>query len=150
MSAYILDQEDINKLVNAAIWLRLNVFVKPNSGGSARWVDVVDHAQEVGQLLWRENHRSVNHRYSERTRTPKFEYSMISNPLLGADKFPALAELVRLLERYEYQTCEHPGWRSSAAFDIWLRLGRKVLSTYAAWTSCTKNGTYGKAALWSA
>lgn len=68
----------------------------------------LDQATETGQMLWKENHRSVNYRYGERRRTPSYTFTGIEAPL-----DPVV--MVKQCGCYSYQTCEHPGWDKSKA-----------------------------------
>lgn len=68
----------------------------------------LDTADRVGQMLLSENHKSVNHRYSESDDESRlYRYS----PRLQR---PAV-EILKLIDCYEYQSCEHPGWKKSEA-----------------------------------
>lgn len=85
----------------------------------------------LGQLLWRENHKSVNARYGERKRTPRFQHD---SQAMAAWPYPSpgqgcIRELARrpaLLFKqagcYHYQSCEHPTWERSAAASMITRL----------------------------
>ncbi len=67
-----------------------------------------DSADRLGQMLWGENHRSVNARYLEDDIEPLYTYSAL----------PGNVEPVTVLKAvacYEYQTCEHDGWEASEA-----------------------------------
>lgn len=93
MSAWTVSNAHIDVMVNAAAEYNLLSGKDP---------------QTVGQMLWRENYRSVNARYGERTRTPHYVLSTTEAPLLPA----AVVAAVRC---YSYQSCEHAGWQASTA-----------------------------------
>jgi hypothetical protein len=93
MSAWIVTKAHIDVLVQAMV---------------VEGIVPMDQATETGKTLWRENHRSVNYRYSERSRTPAYTFTGIEAPLDAAVVFKAAA-------CYEYQTCEHPGFKRSEA-----------------------------------
>lgn len=67
-----------------------------------------NEADAVGQDLWRENHRSINYRYDERRRTPKYAFEGVEAPL---DPAVVLKQVVC----YDYQSCERPDWKRSRA-----------------------------------
>ena len=64
--------------------------------------------RELGQMLWRENHRSVNARYGERTRTPSYRLKITEARLHPV-------AVLRAINCYLYQTCEHRSWSTSKA-----------------------------------
>jgi hypothetical protein len=66
--------------------------------------------------LWRENHRSVNARYGERTRTPQYTYRRPGGDI-GCYGWAAIDMLVHC---YDYQTCEHATYEQSRAFG-WIQ-----------------------------
>jgi hypothetical protein len=93
MSAWIVEEGHIDVLINAA--------------GEYGLLDGKD-PRELGQMLWRENHRSVNARYGERSRTPRYQLKTTEAPLHPIAVLKAIA-------CYDYQSCEHAGWNNSAA-----------------------------------
>jgi hypothetical protein len=71
----------------------------------------IDMANKIGQLLWEQNHRSVNHRYNKQTQTPKYEYEPCTDYVKEQDQhiltLPLeVLDLLKLLDSYEYQSCE--------------------------------------------
>lgn len=66
-------------------------------------------AQEVINILAAENRRSVNFRYNERLHIPKIMAG-------GEADAPCVAVFRRMLDCYEYQACERPGFYASEAF----------------------------------
>lgn len=113
MSAYVVSKTHIDTLLTAGIelpkphrtmlWDRNNRRVGPMQGLTPETADA------VGRMLWRENHRSVNYRYSERTRTPRYTFESL--PVARID----VARVAKAIDGYVYQSCEHPGWRASEA-----------------------------------
>jgi hypothetical protein len=96
VSAFVVDRSTIDHLVSALI---ASAIVKEAE------------ADQVGRILWAENHKSVNARYSDKTRAPKYAHS--EHPTDSA------AAILKAADCFEYQACEHPGWRLSAA-RAWL------------------------------
>lgn len=109
MSAWIVENGHIDVLVNA---LAEYGVVPSNSD-----------FQAVGQELWRENHRSVNYRYSKRTRTPRYKLHTTEAPLHPVATLKAVG-------CYEYQTCEHSGWVKSHARDLCAALEAAILQRH--------------------
>jgi hypothetical protein len=62
----------------------------------------------IGQMLWNENYASVNHRYSESEEAPVYTPTLTNEPL-------SPIAVLKALDCYEYQSCEHPGWKASDA-----------------------------------
>lgn len=88
MSAYIVEKEHIDYLVKAIIKYGLRT-----------------DANQVGKMLWTENIKSVNYRYSETT--PPYEYKYSEAPEIEP------VQLIKSIHCYEYQSCEHPSWEDS-------------------------------------
>jgi hypothetical protein len=74
--------------------------------------------QRVAEILMRENVRSVNYRYEERSRSPKLKV-----PKQG--KVPTPGEICRLCARLEYQSNERRGYFKSDGFRV-LNLVREL------------------------
>lgn len=79
--------------------------------------------EEIGKALWKENRKSVNFRYKERKRTPKFTMRidpvfkrLICNPFL----------VIKIVHHYEYQSCEHKTWKRSKPF-LWMRNIKEII-----------------------
>lgn len=110
MSAWIVDDGHIDVLIAAA----REYLGEAKLPGAAR---------ALGQALWRENHRSVNYRYGERTRTPRY------TPHLSDERGPLHpVAVLKAIGCYEYQTCEHPEWEASAARRFTQRLEAAILA----------------------
>ena len=129
MSAWIVSKSHIDALVSAAL-----VAAREN-GSSFRWYDSDGNhsheitytdtirASEVGMMLWGENLASINARYPDTIEDESacpgpcdFEGS-ISVAGYRFTRTPRLEPVVILkgVSCYEYQSCEHEGWKSSEA-----------------------------------
>ena len=138
MSAYVVDQQHIRFLVNAAKWTC-------NAGGGGfdfRWVwnlrrnlegggsyehDTIrtfsnnKKLSEVGQMLWDENIASVLYRYPGCTREKM--PGLIGETFVYAHKRktsyehpPTPAQTFKAIDGLDYQSCEFAAWRDSQAF----------------------------------
>lgn len=65
-------------------------------------------AGRVGAMLLAENRRSVDHRYAEEELEEPYLYSRVPGR-------PDPVVVLKAIACYEYQSCEHPGWRTSEA-----------------------------------
>lgn len=65
-------------------------------------------AGRVGAVLLAENRRSVDHRYDE----TEWEEPYVFEQVPG---WPDPVIILKAIACYEYQSCEHPGWRTSEA-----------------------------------
>lgn len=101
MSAWVVSKAHIDVLVNAAAQFEL--------------IDNLREANTAGRLLWLENYRSVNFRYDEELEPIQYKINTME------DVFHAAA-ILRVLDCYEYQSCEHPDWENSEAFVFCARL----------------------------
>lgn len=73
----------------------------------------------LGQILWEENIKSVQYRYGRASRDnlpgsigESFEYEHV--PMRRQGRFSPV-QVIKACHCYEYQSCEHPGWRRSLA-----------------------------------
>ena len=141
MSAWIVDREHIDVLIVAGLRGPRGQAVSPDSAWHAlRWFDAEpdvrngldwyqEHrreltamsADDVGRMLWLENVASVAHRYpndgpNDRPGPRDFcdadaEIYSYRDPGYR----PSAGEILQTIGCYVYQSCEHPGWRSSEA-----------------------------------
>lgn len=95
MSAWRVSENFISYLVEGAITYRmLNEEDK-------------DSIEKMGNRLWRENFKSVNYRYHERKKAPKFVF--VRRKYKDINPY----QLIRSIHCYYYQTCEHPSFERS-------------------------------------
>lgn len=90
MSAWIVSKAHIDVLIHA-MGRRELLTMSPDAAG---W------------MLWDENHQSVNYRYGESEPTPTYAYAPPVETWTSS-------ELLKILNCFDYQTCEHPGWKGS-------------------------------------
>jgi hypothetical protein len=109
MSAFVVDKNHIDYLVFAAeIWR-----VLPRDGSKLM------SPRELGQMLWDENVRSVEHLYPS-TEIQELPGHCGDAPYLydvGSSVWITLnpVEVLKACSCYEYQSCEHEGWVTSGA-----------------------------------
>lgn len=123
MSAFIVSKEHIDYLVHAALavnatWRGFSYFHE------GTW-HKVDHktADATGRMLWAENVASVSHRYwgAEPDELPgpvgvdRETIAMYTCPPLSQKRFNPVVAL-KAIDCLDYQSCEHDGWKTSAAF----------------------------------
>jgi len=117
MSAYVVSREHIEYLVEAGLRLgdapmRLSWLAPGVAPPRERYRTLrPDNASEVGQMLWKENHRSVSFRYSEVDATPPYEHVVryAPKPLDAVQVLKAIACLA-------YQSNECPDWEQTEAY----------------------------------
>mgnify|MGYP006267018973 CR=1 FL=1 len=122
MSAYIMSHDDINRIVgyfvdtpfkNNQVWASIN--------GEYCYLSR-DNAEEVAKLLYNQNVRSVDTRYSEKNDN-HFEYKFI-----GRDK-TSFSAIVGLLSSYDYQACETKDYYTTEAFYLIARMQKTLLDS---------------------
>src|SRR4029077_555285 len=96
--------------------------------GHGTWTD-----NDLGRLLLLENLLSLAHRYPDRCR-PVNEmaidaYFYRSHRWAG---FPVIA-LIKAVECYQYQACEHDTWEASQAADYCERLRNELIRRVPGW-----------------
>lgn len=68
----------------------------------------MEMANEIGQQLWDQNHRSVNHHYNQNSATPKYDFVPCHSRTKENGEKSDLSALdyLKLLDSFEYQSCE--------------------------------------------
>lgn len=127
MSAFIVSRNEIAYLVKAASGgiPKLGGFnfywaSSPNMAG-ARTKPSID-PKLCGQMLWNENIKSVSARFpNEGVDTlpgpigEDYRFMAIDCDRYGFEDFLKLGQVAKSLDCYEYQSCEHDGWKDSQA-----------------------------------
>jgi hypothetical protein len=79
-------------------------------------------AGRVGAMLWAENAASVNHRYDEEDIEEPYVYELYQGkPVLTP------VAVLKAIDCYSYQTCEHPEWEQSEAFAFCASLRKAMI-----------------------
>ncbi len=132
MSAYIVDRDHIVYLVEAGvhrgITRNISLYWTGTKGGTPdikrlRYGDY-DRMAEIASTLWRENVRSVSYRY------PGEGADTLPGPVgedyeITTDDFGTLragwsfepVQVLKAIDCYIYQSCEHPEFYDSEAYD---------------------------------
>jgi hypothetical protein len=124
MSAWVVSSHHIDLLVSAAIDHEICLdFYKP---GTLETVTEAN-AQALGLMLWAENIRSVVYRYNLSGTDEGEQYKLD----LASYRFRRYAELrasavASALACYDYQSCECPDYRETAAASFVQQLGRAI------------------------
>ena len=118
MSAFVVGKEHINKICTAALLAR---YGKMTYYYNEERHPVDDETiDSIGQMLLDENVKSVMYRYkdSQLTDLPgktdaeyiiPFKYIVELSSLSGI-------QIIKLIQCLEYQSCEHPEWKTSEAY----------------------------------
>lgn len=114
MSCYIVNKEHIDLLVWAGAALTDAHSATTLYVGDRSYHAIGDR-QEIGQLLWDANRKSVSERYDEPMTRKEYKYK---TPARG---FGA-AEVLLAIRGYLYQTSEHPDLEDTVAFKYLMRL----------------------------
>lgn len=132
MSAFIVDKDHIDALVTLAVRGPSGIEVNPSTAwrmGSfynpitAQRIEVSHNAADrLGVILWAENVKSVQDRYSNEDEDSlpgpvpfsPADVLLYVWPFRG-QRLSAVAGL-KALDCYEHQSCEHDGWRGSDAY----------------------------------
>lgn len=136
MSAYIVDRAHIRFLVEAASRVGAHTrsffsWYYKGERGELRPGDC-DRASGLGALLWRENLASVSYRYrGEQEESlpgpgndgPRngYTHALSINTIKPID-------VLKALDCYEYQSCEHPEWNDSEAKAVCTALRHAAIS----------------------
>lgn len=122
MSAFIVNDRHINILVSYAI-------AKKMYFDGAKVTEI--NAQKLAQMLFKANVQSVNYRYSSKEKFTGFKFKIEDISSFSP------ADIFRLAQCLEYQSCELKAWQKSAACRL-----ISAISINAAWDlSEIKNST---------
>lgn len=138
MSAYLVGSEHIDLLVSATFALPYPPYFEATKGVLVR-TDVAatptDHGavgpDQLGQALWEENMASLLYRY------PQDKVADYPDYVAGYRwrKVPARlydwVTVVKAIQCYHYQSCEHPGWRTSPSCLFTYELLTRTVTQYA-------------------
>lgn len=147
MSAFMVGKEHIDALVTAALAIGqegpLRWFAHPLTDEESALAHQVgapwgaegpeiarrlsryataEEADRIGQMVTRENRLSVNHRYNESEVEDIYAYD---GPAQVRSVDPVV--ILKAIDCYEYQSCEHPGWEASEAFAFCQALRRRMI-----------------------
>lgn len=119
MSAFIISKKHIDAMVTAHL--------------HSQHFDTQRTKQEnnqIGQMLWDENHRSVNYRYNEETLSPDYHFEPCSSYLKqdGTQIKLDNVAICKLIDCYEYQSCEHGDWATSGACLFCANLRKRLVA----------------------
>lgn len=111
MSAFVVSDSQISVVVN--VWADAVAILKSSESGVTDAGLGLSRCQEVANILLRENVRSVNYRYNEKSRAGKVKFTRrVLYPMV-----PAL-QAIKYLECIDYQSCERPDYNKSDACAI--------------------------------
>ncbi|WP_280423700.1 hypothetical protein [Nocardia carnea] len=112
MSAFVVGNAHIDVLVNAIAQYGI---AGKDAGRSVY--------RQLGQLLWDENVRSVDHRYQQST-LPERYVLHTTEAVLDPLAVP------KVIDCYQYQSCEHPAWADSDACAWVTRLREAIYAAF--------------------
>ncbi len=131
MSAFVVNKGHIDAMVRLATVGQVT-WLSKGADGSCVWRKASDDQDALGQMLLDECVKSVAYRYEGSDDLPgpidaywKQPYSY--SPLGG--RMPTPVEGLKLVRCYEYQSCEHPGWKESDADNFCQSLTAHLMST---------------------
>jgi hypothetical protein len=135
MSAFVVSREHIDALVTAALdatprrvgapiawyWPAIDR-AEDNTATlrAKRYEARREEASRIGAMLWATNVHSVNHRYDEDDWEDVYEYRR--HPF---DLSPVA--ILKAIDCYEYQSCEHDDWPTSEAHAFCQALRRAYI-----------------------
>jgi hypothetical protein len=129
MSAFLVDKTHIDVLVRTALEGPRYARNPSNAWHSFRWwhEDASHEVNEttvdaVGEMLWSENHASVEARYpSDTSGNRPGPSGLTDEAILCGYSYTdphytlTVVEALQAIRCYEYQSCEHDGWKDSSA-----------------------------------
>jgi hypothetical protein len=129
VSAFVLGKVHIDAMLTAALDAgRGGLYWYTESGGGKHVT--VENVDELGSMLVRENVASVIHRYDDTAlhELPGMRQEILATARTSIYRFErtqgfGTGQMMAAITCYEYQSCEHDGWKTSdaAAFCRYLR-----------------------------
>lgn len=125
MSAWLVSKLHIDALVYARSLIR-----HPSRGLRSETID-----SDLGRMLWRENMLSLAGLYEKRHGDQVDEAALADYTYSRHGAFlgtPVIA-LIKAIDCYEYQSCEHQGWEKSDAFHYCKSLRSALIHLLPGW-----------------
>jgi len=118
MSAFIVSEKHINTLVGYGSGGQNPVSVRLSDGDYLNFNNS-EHLARAAEILWRENHRSVNYRYDESNEPAPYAFK------------PGLytrqpVDILKACDCYDYQACETPDYYETDAARIITALRKRA------------------------
>jgi hypothetical protein len=113
MSAWIVSKAHIDFLVSAGKHFGIRV---DNDNGELVYAE--KDPDQIGQILWNENYRSVNYRYEENNSAPEYHYDARFDGATDFGGLSGLGFLRKTLGCYNYQSCETDDYYKTVARSI--------------------------------
>ncbi len=110
MSAYLVEYETIQKIVQFGSRAQYHATPTYYFNGRANYMGYSE-ADKIGSILWAENNRSVNHRYTESNETPGYQHQPLMRPSTPV-------EIIKACNCLNYQSCETADWDQTEAHAI--------------------------------
>ena len=137
MSAYLEHKSHIDALVQAALDVHKRHhfplgWFHPSPDQATSLQEIADLRHEisplsdadainrVGQMLWDENARSVSTRYAEDVSPGQYTFRRPKRTFTQVD-------ILKAVDGYEYQSCEHHEWKASEAYAFCAALRRAYI-----------------------
>lgn len=138
MSAWIVSKAHIDALVGAAVTYDRGSGLRyysneagPDVTGMVHWDR--SNANHLGRMLWGENLKSIVYRYPNDASGDRPGPNDFTDDDVDTYQFPRGADyrepivVLKSIDCYEYQSCEHPEWRGSAAKQFCEALRRRLI-----------------------
>lgn len=118
MSAFVVSKKHIDAIVTKAAAKGVRWSVPTDPGTEVEWKCAVEDPDAMGQILMDACVKSVSYRYDTppggELPGPNIQYwnKPYRHSLVG--NLPVV-QVLKLVNGYEYQSCEHPDWETSEA-----------------------------------
>jgi hypothetical protein len=139
MSAWIVSKAHIDALVSAAMAQGDTFYWYDADGNHSHELTYTDteRANQVGRMLWAENLASINALYVDTVENPgncPGPVSFNGPETVEVYKFVRThkltpVQILKAIDCYEYQSCEHAGWKTSEAHQFCEALEVRMVSS---------------------
>jgi hypothetical protein len=114
MSAFVVNKKHIDTLATYA-WIKSVRICLPDQPT----IHANTHPEQFGQELVNQNYRSVNHRYQENEKPPKYRHEITARP--------TEAQVLKACDCYDYQACETKDYHDTLAYAMITAIRRKAI-----------------------
>ena len=119
MSAFLVSRAHIDAMVSAAHALEPARFQR-------------ESLDDLGAMLWRENMRSLEALYGggapDEDAVEGYAWSRTTPGRYGVMALQEIVRVLKAIDCYEYQSCEHGDWRTSEAREFCRMLRNSLIS----------------------
>lgn len=147
MSAFMVSKTHIDSMVATALHGPIGEHERYSSDWmsySPKYCPRWDEDDSLGDMLVEENLSSIHYRYPDTVENPEDTPGPLEQYWLEDYKFPVskieqlrmtIPQAFKAIDCYEYQSCEHPQWKTSQAHDFCQQFRKALIGSIPGYNS---------------